>query len=40
MNNSLISYEPRLVNELNTDKRQLVSISLISNNILNSFLTF
>ena len=39
MNNSLISYEPRLVNELNTDKRQLVSISLISNNIFNSFET-
>ena len=39
MNNSLISYEPRHVNELNTDKRQLVSISLISNNIFNSFLT-
>ena len=39
MNNSLISYEPRLVNELNTDKRQLVSISLISNKNFNSFLT-
>ena len=39
MNNSLISYEPILVNELNTDKRQLVSISLISNNNFNSFLT-
>ena len=39
MNNSLMSYGPRLWNELNIDKRKLVSISLFSNNIYNYFLT-
>ena len=43
MNNSLMSYMiiygPRLWNELNIDKRKLVSISLFSNNIFNYFLT-
>ena len=39
MNNSLTSYGPRLWNELNIDKRKLVSISLFSNNIFNYFLT-
>ena len=39
MNNSLMSYGPRLWNELNIDKRKLVSISLFSNNIFNYFLT-
>ena len=32
MNNSLISYGPRLWNELNIDKRKLVFISLFSDN--------
>ena len=39
MNNSLLSYGPILCNELNIDKRKLVSISLFSNHILNYFLT-
>ena len=37
MNNSLMSYG--LWNELNIDKRKLVSISLFSNTIFNYFLT-
>ena len=39
MNNSLMSYGPSLWNELNIDKRKLVSISLFSNNIFNYFVT-
>ena len=39
MNNSLMSYGPRLWNELNIDKRKLVSISLFCNNIFNYLLT-
>ena len=35
MNNSLMSYGSRLWNELNIDKRKLISISLFSNNIFN-----
>ena len=38
MNNSLMSYGPILWNELNIDKRKLVSISFFSNNILNYLL--
>ena len=37
MNTSLISYGPRLWNELNNDKRKLVYISIFSNNIFNYF---
>ena len=37
MNNSLMSYGPRLLNEFYIDKRKLVSISLFSNNIFNYF---
>ena len=41
MNNSLMSYViwTKTLNELNIDKRKLVSISLFSNNIFNYFLT-
>ena len=39
MNNSLMSYGLIIWNELNIDKRKLVSISLFSNNIFNYFLT-
>ena len=39
MNNSLISYKLILWNELNIDKRKVVSISLFRNNIINYFLT-
>ena len=39
MNNPLVSYGPRLCNDLHIDKRKLLSISLFSNNIFNYFLT-
>ena len=39
MNNSVMPYGPRLLNELNIYKRKLVSISLFSNNILQYFVT-
>ena len=39
MNNSLISYGPRLWNELKMYKRKLVSNSLFCNNIFNYLLT-
>ena len=39
MNNCLMSNGPRLWNELNIDKRKLVSIYIFSYNILNYFLT-
>ena len=37
MNNSLMSYGPRLWNELHIYERKLVYIYLFSNNILNYF---
>ena len=37
MNNYLMSYGPRICNELNIDKRKLVYISIFSNNILHDF---
>ena len=39
INNYLISYGLGLWNELNMDKRKLVSISLLNNNIFNYFVT-
>ena len=39
MNTSFMVYGPRLLNELNIDKRKLVSISIFSYNICNYLLT-
>ena len=39
MNNSVMSYGPRLWNELNIDNKKYVSISLFCNNIFNYFVT-
>ena len=38
MSNSLMAYGPIYWNELNIDKRQVLSISLFSNNIFNYLL--